>query len=84
MDADIYIKTASPVASNVLELPTVFDAVVEEGEVDGVVVMEDGADLQVVGDGQIVEEEVVEEPMIILDDYQVGFISKSSIFSKTL
>ena len=75
MDADIYIKTASPVASNVLELPTVFDAVVEEGEVDGVVVMEDGADLQVVGDGQIVEEEVVEEPMIILDDYQVGFIS---------
>ena len=84
MDADIYIKTASPVASNVLELPTVFDAVVEEGEVDGVVVMEDGADLQVVGDGQIVEEEVVEEPMIILDDYQVGFISKSSTFSKTL
>ena len=84
MDADIYIKTASPVASNVLELPTVFDAVVEEGEVDGVVVMEEGADLQVVGDGQIVEEEVVEEPMIILDDYQVGFISKSSIFSKTL
>ena len=73
MDADIYIKTASPVASNVLELPTVFDAVVEEGEVDGVVVMEEGADLQVVGDGQIVEEEVVEEPMIILDDYQVGY-----------
>ena len=84
MDADIYIKTASPVASNVLELPTVFDAVVEEGEVDGVVVMEEGADLQVVEDGQIVEEEVVEEPMIILDDYQVGFISKSSIFSKIL